>query len=165
MYNACKNARFVCLYRHMSMAVLYSIEVLTRSTLCGHTYTREWVSLWECTVYLCFHGWVVAGLSYKPVKADLDGASWLSLDDPLTTQGVFVVAWPPRGEDDTRRPWVVAPTRSWRSREVEEWWEVFRGEERKAVLFLYPHEKHWKEINVSHRRAGVTQIPENNITR
>lgn len=55
-------------------------------------------------MYICVHSWVAAGLSYKPVETDLDGASWLSLNDPLTTQGIFVVAWPTRGEDDTRQP-------------------------------------------------------------
>lgn len=95
------------------IAVLYSIVVLTCSTLYRYTaYKTERVNLWECIVYLYSHGWIVAAPSYKPVKADFDGAAWLCLNDPLTTQGVFVVAWPPRGEDDTRRPWVVASTRS-----------------------------------------------------
>lgn len=42
--------------------------------------------------------------SHKPVKTDLDGAPWFSLNDPLTAQGVLVVAWPPRGQNDTRWP-------------------------------------------------------------
>lgn len=70
----------------------------------------------RASVCLCFHGWVVSAVSHKPVKANLDGASCLGLNDPLTAQRVFVVAWPPRGEDDTRRPWVVSPARSWRRR-------------------------------------------------
>lgn len=77
-------------------------------------------------LYLCFHSSVVEELTHKPVKADLDGVSWLSLNDPLTTEGVFVVAWPPRGKDDTRRPWVVTSARSWTGKEVEEWWNVLR---------------------------------------
>ncbi len=48
-------------------------------------------------------------LSNRPVKAYLDGASHLGLDDPLTAQGIFVVAGPPRdrmtpgGWNDLRR--------------------------------------------------------------
>lgn len=49
---------------------------------------------------------------YKPVKTDLDGAPWFSLNDPLTAQGVLIVARPPRGQNDTRWSRVVAPTRS-----------------------------------------------------
>lgn len=71
--------------------------------------------MWICeNVHRIFSSRVVSGLSYKPVKTDLDGAPWLSLNDPLTAQGVLVVARPPRGQNDTRWPWVVAPTRSWK---------------------------------------------------
>lgn len=72
------------------------------------------VNMWERTAYFLIQSRVVSGLSYKPVKTDLDGAPWLSLNDPLTAQGVLVVARPPGGKNDTRWPWVVAPTGSWK---------------------------------------------------
>lgn len=72
------------------------------------------VNMWERTSYFLIQSQVLSGLSYKPVKTDLDGAPWLGLNDPLTAQGVLVVARPPRGQNDTRWPWVVAPTRSWK---------------------------------------------------
>lgn len=96
------------------------------------------MNLWEGPLYLLLHSWVVTGLSCKPVKTDLDGASWFSLDDPLAAQGVFIVAWPPRGQNDTRRPRVVAPTRSWG---VERFTHINRGH-----LYLKEGAKRWAEL-------------------
>lgn len=105
-----------------------------------------WVNPWEGLMYFLLHSFV-AGLSYKPVKTDLDGASWFRLDDPLAAQGVFVVARPPRGQNDTRRPRVVAPTRSCGVERLEQrsTGEIYikrrelRGEQNFFFLYLQSH--------------------------
>lgn len=35
-----------------------------------------------------------------PVEGDFDSVPWFCLDDPFTTERVFVVPWPPGGQDD-----------------------------------------------------------------
>lgn len=164
----------MCLHKERTVAVCDAIQQ------CVHTvqYVDTQKNQCKYCVYCRFHSWVAEELSHEPVKADLDGASWLGLNDPLTTQGVFVVARPPRGKDDTRRPWVVTPTRSWRGKVVEEWWEVFREkkiiqnstkrrgdkcrrEKSKEIQSLFT----WNTVRktkVSQHSTRAAQRPENN---
>lgn len=108
--------------------------------------------MWGCAIYFLLQSQVVAGLSYKPVKTDLDGAPWFSFNDPLTAQGVLVVAWPPRGQNDTRWPRVVAPTRSWGIEPLGQWSTgetyIKSASKRKAEL-LYLNLQSQKCVNIT----------------
>lgn len=108
--------------------------------LCLRDEVQQWTSTHthkkrqhKPSLYFCFRSSVGEELSYKPVKADLDGVSWLSLNDPLTTERVFVVAWPPRGKDDTRQPWVVASAGGWTHNKVE---ERVKTKQKSSEIFL-----------------------------